>query len=279
MQKKDILNVALVVMTILTIVVAVLCGVKFVGQRKAASDDENLGREMVWAGIPLFNYETVSVPITKGATIVSSDGVCTWEFTDGTKITVYQSDHHVGMKNLSPHVYYNKESAQYVYDGYSVVVESSKEVISDVCSVWEKYDPCTYTTEVNWDSSCQMEKLPTSHEVKGVESPKGVILPGTVYPRDKSLYSAEVWKDGISYMSAYVKYEKMSEVEKIIYANVNMFGEEYYWYKSSDIIFASTDTMVAAAKKITENKYIVYVASVDKLDFVLVNLAKTLDIK
>lgn len=279
-MKKDTIKILLKIGgTILICAILISIGTYRL-KKKDIEPLEEFTMNMVMIRVPIMGYGVIETPIPANLSLESTDGVCTWTFSDGTKITVYDSSEHVGMKQSSNFTWYDETSAQYILDSdTSVVVESDTETIRNVTLAWKQADPCWCGIYPDWEVKWKMKQLPKYNEVIGVTSPKGIILPGSVSAISVNAYSAELWRNESSYVGAYVKYDIDDVVDRLIWAYVTMLSDEYRWYKSDDIIFAYSPVNVMAAKKVTENKWIIYTASIDKLDYVLVNLTKVSDIE
>lgn len=273
MSKETMKTLLIVIGTVIIAVVCINIG-NYRLKKKAAEPLTEFTMDMVLIDVPIMGYGVINTPIPKGLTLASTDGVCTWTFSDGTKITVYDSEEHAGMTQNSNWTWYNETSAQYLIDGSSVVVESDPETIRNVALAWKMEDPCWCGIYPEWKDEYKLQQLPKFNEVIGITSPKGVILPGNISALSLNAYSAELWRDETSYVGAYVKYDIEEVIDRLIWAYTTMLTDQYRWYRSDDIIFAYTKENVMAAKKITENKWIIYTASADKMDYVLVNLSK-----
>lgn len=229
--------------------------------------------------IPLIDDYYMSVPVPAEATIVSSDGVGSWELSDGSIITVYNSSVKTGVTLVDNEVYSGKGQVERFGFGYTVVINNGNQnTIDALADVWSKQVTAIYQKSPAWLSKCKLDELPTGKNVPGVMSGRGIIMPERPNTSDSSLYMAEVWKNSPSYMSVYIKYSSIENVRSTLFNYLTVdkdLGSIPYisWYDDTDVLLAYDTENVMAAKKVTSNKFIIYSSSIDVLDYVLLNLS------
>lgn len=267
------------IIIIVIVVIALFCVGFTVSALVALHNKSDVEMSMTYLNIPLIDDYFMVTPVVEGASIVETDGIGTWKLSDGTTISVYNSTVRTGVTLVDNDVYIGKNQVERIGQGYTVVVNNEDQLIIDaITNTWSKQLNATGIKTPTWISKYKLDALPLTEGVEGVMSPKGVILPDQPTGSDSKLYTAEIWKQDTSYMSAYIKYDYIDNVRATIYNYLTIDTELNYvpkltWYDDTQYILATNSTSVMAAKKVTENKFIIYSASIDNLDYVLVNLS------
>lgn len=229
-----------------------------------------------WCKIPIITSGVVRVPVPNECAYTTSDGVCSWEFGDNYKVTVYDSTVSTGLELISGHVYTDYTgTVGYKTEEKMVVIETTEDYVETITAAWGAADPCVEFIWDEWPSKNKLKTLPESKDLEVVTSPKGVDLPGKVSALGTNLYTAELWRDseGTDYMAAFVLYDKIDAVKRYVYGYCSFLPDQtMLWYEDDNIVLGCTDNTVVGARKITENKYILYVSSRNELDYVLHNL-------
>lgn len=241
-----------------------------VGWCRASSENVEPLQSYTEYYIPVLPDHSVRVAVAPGSTIVSTDGITTWEFTDGTNVTV------LGAELLAPNgVNTYKQSDESVYTsvgGRTLSLYGTAIITETNYQMWCN-DNCVIESVPRWNINAQLDALPTVGKVEGFMSSKGVIMPENNTSVDP-VYTADVWHSGSSYMYAYIQLGFIDSIRTQLYTYARLSGTGILsWYESDDVFYVETSRLVIAAKKKTENKWVIYGSSLDKKDFVLINLS------
>ena len=229
-----------------------------------SKSDDTCQHEVYFVNVPLTKACWVQVPVLIDDPVVTTDGYVQWELESSSLITRYRGD--VTSMALAPDelaIYYPKHDI-------TVVVQGDKEWIEHV----KLHDPQIHSGTVQLNKQNEIGQWASIKELPYVVDKSGILMPED-YEYNASLLP--VYKNGDSHFLTAVRYWSEEEIHELAlsYLAANP-GGDIKWMDRDGNFMAHNDVVGIGYKKITVNKYVLYVSSVDMFDYVLLNIQKVL---
>lgn len=233
----------------------------FVGCSKT---DDTCKHEVYFINVPLTGSSWVAVPALVGDDIVSTDGYVQWELDSGALITRYRGD--VTTMASGP----NEMAIYYADHKITIVLHGSKDWLEHV----KLHDPEVLSGTATLERQNEIGQWASVKDLPYVADKSGILM-----PEDYTYNSAllPVYKDGTSHFLTAVRYWSEDEIHDLAlsYLAANP-GGDIKWMSVDGHLMAHNDVVGVGYKKITVNKYVLYISSVDMFDYILLNVQKVL---
>lgn len=243
----------------LRLVLCILCLTFLCG----CGDTEITSTEII--RIPLVGNYWLDVPVDAAANLISTDGYVMWLWDNGMSITKYSGATGVHtVETIHTATYANADlNVSLQFTGNKSWTDYIKEH-RDELVLHEGAIKLTKENRVGaWSSLDGLSYVPTE---------TGVWMPGKwVY----NTWLMPAYHDETSYFVTCVKYwnEEEMQLTCLGYLAANDEGDVKWSTERYGMIFRN-DKVGVGYKKITENKYIWYIASRDMFDYVVLNVQK-----
>lgn len=216
--------------------------------------------------IPLIGNNWLEIPIADDMKLTTTDGYVVWTFEGGGCITKYQGSSLLfSTEHLNEVVYSNSEL------DVTISISGDKGWVSYLKDNRDKI--ILRKGSVKLESDKQVEYWSVISHLDCVETDNGVYMPGDfIY----NSWMMPVYKNGTSYFTTCIRYWSEDEVQNAClgYLAANDQGD-IQWSKGDGNMLFLNDKVGIGYVKVTENKYVVYLASYDMFDYVLYNVQRS----
>lgn len=227
-------------------------------------EDDDCQHEVYFINVPLTGSYWVAVPVIQGDDVVSTDGYVQWELESGSLITRYRGD--VTTMASGPNemaIYYSNHKITLVFHGDREWLEHIRKHDPEECK-----GSATLKKENQIGQWASVKELPYVVDKSGILMPEDYIYNSSLLP---------VHKDGESHFLTAVRYWSEDEIRDLVLAYLAANpGGEIKWMDVDGHFMAHNDVVGVGYKKITVNKYVLYISSVDMFDYILLNVQKVL---
>lgn len=232
-----------------------------------SKEPEPVSMETTILNIPLTGDRYMELPIPLDDALVSTDGYVVWNFASGGNITKYTKAYDAPIISHKGEVIYSDEEAD-----VAVSISGNDE--------WVQYLE-THSTDVTvrfgvltLDPRNQLEEIQMDRQLEYVDTEVGIKMPkGYEY----NSWLMPTYKEGLSYFTTGVKYWNEEEIKEfaLSYLKANNYGETM-WFSTGDHFLAYNEKVGVGYKKLTVNKYIVYMSSLDNFDYIVLNMEQVI---
>lgn len=228
-----------------------------------SSEDKPVVMETEIINIPLAGDRYLELPVPADDTLISTDGYVVWNYLSGGNITKYATANQSYMVSHANEVVFSDTESN-----VSLSISGNKD--------WVKYLE-THGSDVKIKSGTlvlnpenQLEELQIDHDLDYVDCVTGVKMPGTYYTNS---WLMPTYKDGLSYFTTGIKYWNEDEMKEfaLSYLKANDYGDTM-WFDTGEHFLAYNDKVGIGYKKLTVNKYVVYMSSLDNFDYIVLNM-------
>ena len=214
-------------------------------------------------------YSVVSLPTE--CILVETDSVTYWKFIDGTTIyRMLNSSKGTSKFDSANKVYYTTNSVCVEFDNNTSLVMSTTK---DNNKMMRKLLGQTVlnSRDVTLGEKERLESLPTYDDKVPMEfTDANLYMPVGSKATTFDGSSAQIYVNGLSFCESWVMLRKIDQLKPIL-LNYLICNDTTItdWYQDDDMFYAETSSRIIAAKKLTQNQYICYIASSDMKDFLL----------